>query len=43
MTEEEDRVDVTEAGTSAGWFAGCHLRTLGDDVGVGADIGVVES
>ena len=41
MAQEEDRIDIGQAGAAARGFAGRLLRLLRDDVRVGADEGVV--
>jgi hypothetical protein len=41
MPHEEDRVDVVEIGAAARRFSGGLLRRLRDDVGIGADVGIV--
>ena len=43
VTEEKDGVDVGEAGTAAGRLPGGHQRVVGNDVGIGAYPGVVET
>ncbi len=43
MPHEEDRVDIVEAGAAAGRLPGSHLRMVGSDVGIGANVGVPQT
>ena len=41
MSEKDDRIDIGEARSTAGGAACCHQRFVGNDVGIGTDVGVV--